>query len=75
MAAHISRSRSAVQMRGCPMPLASSLNLDDGSLRGNAAILSTGPGGRISFFSNMGTDLVADAYGYLLGEPYVFTEM
>ena len=59
---------------GSPMPLASSLNLDDGALRGNAAILQTGPGGSISFFSNMGTHLVADAYGYVLGDPYVFTE-
>lgn len=51
---------------GTTMPLASSLNLDDGGLRGNAAILQTGLAGDISFFSNMGTDLVADVYGYLV---------
>lgn len=53
------------------MPLASSLNLDDGALRGNAAILQVGLDGAISFYSNMGTHLVADAYGYLVRGPLV----
>lgn len=58
-----------------PMPLASSLNMDDGALRGNAAILQTDLDGAVSFFSNMGTHLVADAYGYLVRGPIVFIEI
>jgi hypothetical protein len=50
---------------GTARPLASSLNVDGGSLRGNAAVLRVGAAASVSFFSNAGAHLIADVYGYL----------
>jgi hypothetical protein len=48
-------------------PLASTLNLTRaGETRANGAILAIGHGGKISYFSQSGTHLLADAFGYLL---------
>ena len=52
---------------GVPQPLASTLNLSEGDTRANAAILPIGSGGKISYFTQSGTNLLADIAGFYLG--------
>ena len=55
---------------GVAQPLASTLNLTfAGETRANAALLAVGPGHEVSFYSQSGTHLLADAFGYLLPQP------
>ena len=49
-----------------PQPLASTLNLRAGDTRANAAILPIGSGGKISYFTQSGTNLLADIAGFYL---------
>ena len=52
---------------GLPQPLASTVNLTHaGETRANGALLIVGDDGVISYFSQSGTHLLADAFGYLL---------
>lgn len=54
---------------GIAQPLASTLNLTEvGETRANAAILPIGAGGGIAYYSQSGTHLLADVFGYLLPE-------
>jgi hypothetical protein len=57
---------------GAPQPVASLLNLTEvDETRANAAILPVGASGGISYFSDAGTHLLADAFGYLFDWPTV----
>lgn len=51
---------------GVPQPLASTLNLRAGDTRANAAILPIGADGKISYFTQSGTNLLADIAGFYL---------
>ena len=54
-------------LTGFPQPLASTVNLTHaGETRANGALLLVGDNGTISYFSQSGTHLLADAFGYLL---------
>jgi hypothetical protein len=54
-------------LAGEAQPVASTVNLTRaGETRANGAILAVGDGGAISYFSQSGTHLLADAFGYLL---------
>ena len=54
-------------LTGLPQPLASTVNLTHaGETRANGALLLVGDNGTISYFSQSGTHLLADAFGYLL---------
>jgi len=53
---------------GEEQPLASMLNVTEvDETRANAAIMPVGDEGGISYFSDAGTHLLADAFGYLVG--------
>jgi len=52
---------------GVAQPLASTLNLVASDTRANAAILPVGAGGNISYFTQSGAHLLADASGYFIG--------
>ena len=55
---------------GSPQPLASTLNLTRvGETRANGALLPVGEGGKISYATQSGTQLLADVFGYLLPAP------
>jgi hypothetical protein len=57
---------------GTPQPVASLLNLTEvDETRANAAILPVGETGSIAYFSETGTHLLADAFGYLYAWPTV----
>ncbi|HXJ80498.1 MAG TPA: hypothetical protein VMS64_17690 [Candidatus Methylomirabilis sp.] len=49
---------------GQPMPLVSTLNSYDGTVRANAAIVPAGTGGAVTFYASNTTDLVVDISGY-----------
>ena len=52
---------------GLPQPVASTVNLTHaGETRANGALFLVGHDGAISYFSQSGTHLLADAFGYLL---------
>jgi hypothetical protein len=50
-------------------PLASTVNVVEGDVRPNAAVLPVDPSGTMSYFSQSGTHLVVDVTGYLTGSP------
>ncbi len=55
---------------GAERPLASTLNLTaSGETRANAALLPVGDNGSISYFSQSGTHLLAEWFGYFLPAP------
>lgn len=57
---------------GAAQPVASLLNLTEvDETRANAAILPVGESGSIAYFSDAGTHLLADAFGYLFDVPVV----
>ncbi len=51
---------------GQPRPLASTHNLGPGSTAANQVIVPVGDGGRVSFYSQAGTHLLADVAGYFV---------
>jgi hypothetical protein len=45
------------------------VNVVEGDVRPNAAVLPVDPSGTMSYFSQSGTHLVVDVTGYLTGSP------
>lgn len=57
-----------VHASGSPRPNASSLNLEAGRTVPNLVVAPVGPDGRVVLWASTGTHLLADVFGYVLGQ-------